>query len=132
MASRGKKVQAALTAEQRNEIKEAFDLFDVDGFVTPQFLPRSIPFTTAPYTTFFPNHHSFSLHCPYFPPFPRSSGTIDIKELTVAMRALGFEPRKDEVRRLMDDLDRNNTGTITYEDFLQVRRSFHDNIPIYL
>jgi len=79
MASRGKKVQVALTAEQRNEIKEAFDLFDVDG-----------------------------------------SGTIDVKELMVAMRALGFEPRKDEVRRLMDDLDRNNTGTISYEDFVQL------------
>nr|CCC91859.1 putative centrin [Trypanosoma congolense IL3000] len=29
------------------------------------------------------------------------SGTIDVKELKVAMRALGFEPRKDEVRRLL-------------------------------
>ncbi|RNF00904.1 centrin [Trypanosoma rangeli] len=29
------------------------------------------------------------------------SGTIDAKELKVAMRALGFEPRKDEVRHLL-------------------------------
>ncbi|PWV05026.1 putative centrin [Trypanosoma cruzi] len=49
-----------LTEDQRQEIKEAFDLFDTDG-----------------------------------------SGTIDAKELKVAMRALGFEPRKDEVRRLL-------------------------------
>jgi len=42
-----------LNEEQKQEIREAFDLFDADG-----------------------------------------SGTIDIKELKVAMRALGFEPKK--------------------------------------
>lgn len=51
-----KKPPAELTEEQRQEIKEAFDLFDTDG-----------------------------------------SGCIDAKELKVAMRALGFEPKKEEV-----------------------------------
>ena len=41
--------------EQKQEIKEAFDLFDTDG-----------------------------------------SGEIDSKELKVAMRALGFEPKKED------------------------------------
>ncbi|KAL8270005.1 hypothetical protein Esti_006070 [Eimeria stiedai] len=45
-----------LTEEQRQEIREAFDLFDTDG-----------------------------------------SGCIDTKELKVAMRALGFEPKREEV-----------------------------------
>ena len=50
----GGKKQKELTEEQKQEIKEAFDLFDTDG-----------------------------------------SGTIDAKELKVAMRALGFEPKKE-------------------------------------
>ena len=45
-----------LTTEQKQEIREAFDLFDLDG-----------------------------------------SGTIDVKELKVAMRALGFEPKREEI-----------------------------------
>lgn len=49
-----------LTEDQRQEIKEAFDLFDTDG-----------------------------------------SGMIDTRELKVAMRALGFEPRKDELKQLL-------------------------------
>ena len=47
-----------LTEEQKQEIREAFDLFDIDG-----------------------------------------SGTIDAKELKVAMRALGFEPKKKKKSR---------------------------------
>ena len=45
--------------EQKQEIREAFDLFDTDG-----------------------------------------SGTIDAKELKVAMRALGFEPKKEEIKKV--------------------------------
>ena len=56
----GRKGRTELTEEQKQEIKEAFDLFDTDG-----------------------------------------SGSIDAKELKVAMRALGFEPRKEEVRRMI-------------------------------
>ena len=49
-----------LTEEQKQEIREAFDLFDADG-----------------------------------------SGTIDVKELKVAMRALGFEPKKEEIKKMI-------------------------------
>ena len=53
---RGRKnAKTELTDEQKQEIREAFDLFDTDG-----------------------------------------SGTIDAKELRVAMRALGFEPKRGE------------------------------------
>ena len=52
---KGKGRSTGLTEEQKQEIREAFDLFDTDG-----------------------------------------SGTIDAKELKVAMRALGFEPKKEE------------------------------------
>ena len=32
-------------------------------------------------------------------------GGIDIKELKVALRALGFEPKKDEIKKLISDLN---------------------------
>lgn len=33
------------------------------------------------------------------------SGVIDIKELKVALRALGFEPKKDEIKKLISDIN---------------------------
>ena len=32
---------------------------------------------------------------------PQYTGTIDAKELKVAMRALGFEPKKEEIRKMI-------------------------------
>lgn len=74
-----KKVRNDLTEEQRQEIKEAFDLFDTD-----------------------------------------SSGVIDAKELKVAMRALGFEPKKEEVRRILQEIDKNGEGVIRFEEFMDI------------
>jgi centrin-3 len=68
-----------LTDEQRQEIKEAFELFDTD-----------------------------------------KSGTIDYHELKVAMRALGFEVKKQEVLSLMQEYDRKETGQISYDDFVDI------------
>lgn len=36
------------------------------------------------------------------------------------MRALGFEPRKDEVRRMIEEIDKDQTGTINYNEFFAV------------
>ncbi|KAM3128069.1 hypothetical protein pb186bvf_019832 [Paramecium bursaria] len=74
-----RKARSELTEEQRQEIKEAFDLFDTDG-----------------------------------------TGYIDIKELKVAMRALGFEPKKEEVKLMIKDVDREGKGVIEYADFLEL------------
>ncbi|KAF4105152.1 uncharacterized protein cetn4 [Onychostoma macrolepis] len=68
-----------LTEEQRQEIKEAFDLFDTDG-----------------------------------------SGNIDVKELKVAMRALGFEPKKEEIKKMIADIDKEGSGVISFNDFLSM------------
>jgi len=75
----GGKKQKELTDEQKQEIKEAFDLFDTDG-----------------------------------------SGEIDSKELKVAMRALGFEPKKEEIQKMISDGDDDGSGTIGYEEFLKM------------
>ena len=74
-----KKQKNDLTEEQRQEIKEAFDLFDSEG-----------------------------------------NGVIDAKELKVAMRALGFEPKKEEVKKLLGEIDRAGEGVIKYEEFLDI------------
>ncbi|XP_054453267.1 uncharacterized protein cetn2 [Anoplopoma fimbria] len=68
-----------LTEEQKQEIREAFELFDTDG-----------------------------------------SGYIDVKELKVAMRALGFEPKKEEIKKMIGDVDKDGTGKISFADFLSV------------
>ncbi|XP_024436472.1 centrin-1 [Desmodus rotundus] len=68
-----------LTEDQKQEVREAFDLFDADG-----------------------------------------SGTIDVKELKVAMRALGFEPRKEEMKKMIAEVDKEGTGKISFNDFLAV------------
>jgi centrin-1 len=74
-----KKIRNELTEEQKQEIKEAFDLFDTE-----------------------------------------STGVIDAKELKVAMRALGFEPKKEEVRRILQDIDKNGEGAIRFEEFMDI------------
>ena len=47
-------------------------------------------------------------------------GTIDAKELKVAMRALGFEPKKEEIKKMIADIDKDGSGTIDFDEFLQV------------
>ncbi|XP_019522533.1 PREDICTED: centrin-4-like [Hipposideros armiger] len=68
-----------LNETQNQEIKEAFELFDVDG-----------------------------------------SGTINVKELKIAMRALGFEPKKEEIKKLIAAIDKEGTGIISFEDFFAI------------
>ena len=72
-----------LTEEQKQEIREAFDLFDTD-----------------------------------------KSGSIDYHELKVAIRALGFDIKKEEVRRIMSEVDREGTGTIEFPEFLSISTPF--------
>jgi len=36
------------------------------------------------------------------------------------MRALGFDVKKAEVLKLMKDYDRNETGQVTYADFVDI------------
>ena len=48
------------------------------------------------------------------------SGTIDAKELKVAMRALGFEPKKEEIRKMIADVDKDGSGVIDFTEFLDM------------
>ena len=73
------KKRTDLTEEQRQEIKEAFDLFDTDG-----------------------------------------SGNIDAKELKVAMRALGFEPKKEEIKKMISEVDPHGEGLVPFDAFMDL------------
>jgi len=74
-----RKPKQELSEEQRQEIREAFDLFDTD-----------------------------------------QNGLIDYHELKVAMRALGFDVRKEEVRRILQEVDVEGTGLINFDQFLNI------------
>jgi len=51
---------------------------------------------------------------------PYLVGAIDAKELKVAMRALGFEPKKDEIRKMISDIDKDGDGTIDFDEFMMM------------
>ncbi|KAF4663671.1 Centrin-3 [Perkinsus chesapeaki] len=77
--NRTRRRRPEISEEQKQEIKEAFDLFDTSR-----------------------------------------SGSIDYHELKVCMRALGFDVKKAEVLELMRDYDRQQTGSIRYDDYLEI------------
>jgi EF hand len=35
-------------------------------------------------------------------------------------RALGFEPKKDEIKKMINDIDKDGSGTIDFDEFLQM------------
>lgn len=35
-------------------------------------------------------------------------------------RALGFEPKKEEIKKMISDIDKDGSGTIDFDEFLQV------------
>ena len=68
-----------LSENQKQEIKNAFDLFDTSG-----------------------------------------SGTIEKKELKVALYALGFTPSKEDLNKLIGDFDKDKSGRIDFAEFLDI------------
>ena len=58
------------------------------------------------------------------------TGNIDIKDLKVILRALGFEPQEDEIKRLLSTINRSDdeennkkgfsTNTIDFEEFKKI------------
>ena len=46
------------------------------------------------------------------------SGTIDPKELKAAMQSLGFEAKNQTIYQMIGDIDKDNDGSIDFEEFL--------------
>merc|ERR1712022_72350 len=49
-----------------------------------------------------------------------ASGMIDIRELKAAMRALGFEVKNEELKKMVSDIDGDGNGTIEFGEFLEM------------
>merc|ERR1712070_728141 len=47
-----------------------------------------------------------------------ASGAIDVRELKAAMRALGFEIKNEELKKMVTDVDNDGNGTIEFAEFL--------------
>lgn len=74
-----KAAKVELNDTQKQEIKEAFDLFDVNG-----------------------------------------SGTIDLKELKIAMQVLGFEPEKEEVKQKLTEINQEGLAPLVLKNFFPI------------
>merc|ERR1711997_828936 len=48
------------------------------------------------------------------------SGIIDYHELRVAMRALGFDIKKQEIKKIQQEYDRDEMGGVKYIDFEEI------------
>ena len=48
------------------------------------------------------------------------TGHIDVKELKVTMRALGFEPKKEDIKKALLDLGKDGNSSIDFNDFYQI------------
>merc|ERR1712137_900307 len=48
------------------------------------------------------------------------SGTIETQELKIAMRALGFEPKQEEIDKMVRDVDDDGSGSVDYPEFLEM------------
>ena len=49
-----------------------------------------------------------------------ASGSIDAKELKAAMRALGFQVKKAEIRKMIADIDKDASGAIEFDEFIEM------------
>ena len=74
-----KKFRSEITEEEKQEIKEAFNLFGSETL-----------------------------------------GLIYSKKLKVAMKALGFEPKNGELRKILSEVDKSGEGIIRYDDFVDI------------
>lgn len=91
-------VRPTLTEEQKQEVKEAFDLFDSErtGKIDYYELKVRVAWRCA----------AAAPHCTCFP--------------QTAMRALGFPVKKAEVKSLMSSYDIDGSGKIEYTDFVDI------------
>ncbi|CAN0339867.1 unnamed protein product, partial [Hapterophycus canaliculatus] len=49
-------------------------------------------------------------------------GTIDSVELATVLRSLGYSPTKEQLKKLMDKVDLDKTGDISFEEFVMMMR----------
>ncbi|XP_026479425.1 caltractin-like [Ctenocephalides felis] len=68
-----------LSEEQKNDLKQAFELFDKHGI-----------------------------------------GTIELRDLKVAIRALGYEPTNEEMMKMTAEVEKDGTGKLDFPEFQEL------------
>merc|ERR1711918_12657 len=48
------------------------------------------------------------------------SGAVDFGELHTAMKALGFEPKKEEIAKMVKEMDKDGDATVDLEEFFKM------------
>ena len=48
------------------------------------------------------------------------SGTIDIEELKQALSNLGIDAKNQTLQNMMNDIDKNQSGTIDFDEFIEM------------
>ena len=112
-----RKKRRELSAEQKQEIQEAFNLFDTDKDQYIDYHELKVK--------------KVSLICNL-----TCAGIDKVAHylelgcfvLQVAMRALGFDVKKADVLKVLKDYDRDGTGKISFQDFSEVSKLI--NIPV--
>merc|ERR1712023_581532 len=49
-----------------------------------------------------------------------NSGAIDVRELKAVMCALGFEVKKEELKKMISDIDNDGNGSIEFQEFFEM------------
>ena len=106
---KGKK---GLSAEQQAELKEAFDLFDADNSGQIDVRARS----RGPFASMF----CAPMIVDMIADVRAACALWQFKELKAAFKALGFDTPKEEIRKMLADVDTDGSGTIEFPEFLQM------------
>ena len=89
-----------LTDDERNQIELVFNKFDVDG--SGRFVMEYLTLLCCGQAIWHSN----------------SAGSIDLKELKLAMKQMGVQTRKGEMKRMMKEVDEDGSGEIDMEEFV--------------
>merc|ERR1711904_662290 len=56
------------------------------------------------------------------------SGSIDVNELKVAMKALGMDAKSEEIRKVIKLFDDDKTGTVSFKNLKRVCQELGENM----
>jgi Ca2+-binding EF-hand superfamily protein len=116
----GAKKKVGMTDEQVDEIREAFNLFDADH--SGPHAPARLAARAHALRTRREGRRALTGRARNLRllALVARAGTIDYRELKAAMRALGFQVKKEEIRKMILDVDNDKSGSVDFAEFLEM------------